>query len=100
VAILLTNEPNLWSPSGRRFSNDREFHIPEGTTLTGTLRWAKGLYPGNTRTLSGTYPVQWQNYSSLDGTYGTLRWLAVEVGTSRSAVTPWAARPCGGSRRY
>ncbi|PRY37183.1 hypothetical protein LY71_12448 [Geodermatophilus tzadiensis] len=79
LAIMLTNEPNLWSPSRRRCSNDREFHMPEGTTLTGTLQWAKGMYPGNTRTLSGTYRVQWRDYSILDGTYGTFRWLALEV---------------------
>lgn len=79
-AIMLTNDPNLWLPSKRLASNDREFHINDGTTLSGTLRWAKDMYPANTRTLSGTYSVQWQDHSqSIEGPYGTFRWLAIEV---------------------
>jgi hypothetical protein len=51
----------------------------EPAAIAGTLRWAKGLYPGNTRTLSGTHPVQWRDHSSFEGPYGTFRWLAIEV---------------------
>lgn len=80
LAIMLTNDPNLWLPSKRLASNDREFHIDDGRTLSGTLRWAKDMYPANTRTLSGTYSVQWQDHSkSIEGPYGTFRWLAIEV---------------------
>jgi hypothetical protein len=58
IAIMLTNCGNLWSPSPRVSSNDRELHINEGVTLTGVLRWAKDLHPRNTRELAGSYPVE------------------------------------------
>lgn len=79
VAIMLTNEPGLWTPSRRRSSNDREFHVHDAQVLAGTLRWANDLYPDNTRTLSGRYTVQWRDYRTLDGANGTFRWLAIEV---------------------
>lgn len=87
IAILLTNDLNLWSPSRRVSSNDREFHINEGVTLTGILRWAKGLYPLNTRELAGNYRVQWNDYTCQEGGHGAFRWLAVEVEQAGGAPT-------------
>ncbi|WP_456598803.1 hypothetical protein [Blastococcus sp. SYSU DS0616] len=84
LAIMLTNDPNLWRPSKRLASNDREFHINDGRTLSGTLRWARDMYPGNARTLSGTYPVRWHDHSSVEGPNGTFRWLVIEVVARRA----------------
>lgn len=78
IAVMLTNESHLWLPSRRLSGNDREFHIHEGVTLTGALRWANGMYPLDTRGLAGTYSVEWQDYSCLEGRDGTFRWLAIE----------------------
>ncbi|MGY1777751.1 hypothetical protein ACI8AV_17985 [Geodermatophilus sp. SYSU D00804] len=79
LALMLTNDRNLWLPSRRATSNDHEFHINEGVTLKGVLRWAKDLYPGNTRELTGKYPIRWNNYSELGGSHGAFRWLAIRV---------------------
>lgn len=79
LAIMLTNEPGLWTDAGHRASRDTNFRIHEGRTLTGHLEWGNG----GTRydqTLTGTYPIKWQDYSHLDGDKGLFRWTAVSVG--------------------
>lgn len=64
--IFLTNDEAYWSaPSGRRPTNDAAFRIHEGVELAGELRWANNMYPGNTRTLRGRFPMQWSEYSDL-----------------------------------
>ncbi|WP_053917076.1 hypothetical protein [Brachybacterium sp. SW0106-09] len=64
--IFLTNDGAYWSvPPGQVSTNDAAFRIHEGVNLTGELRWANNLYPGNTRTLRGRFPMQWSDYSDL-----------------------------------
>jgi hypothetical protein len=66
IAIMLTNDRNLWSPSPRVSGNDRAFHINEGVMLTGVLRRATDLYPGDTHELGaavrsiGTTTPSWR----------------------------------------
>ncbi|MFD1046481.1 hypothetical protein ACFQ1S_13420 [Kibdelosporangium lantanae] len=80
IALLLTNDSRLWRPHHTgRTTNDHAFRIHEGTTLTGNLAWANGMYPGNTRTLTGTYPLRWSAYSDLPHPNGTFRWVAASV---------------------
>lgn len=79
LAVLLTNEPGLWTQSTRK-SRDRDFHLHEGRQLSGALLWANGTYAPNTRELRGEYALNWQDYSSLDDQRGgRFRYLAVEV---------------------
>ncbi|MFC7825817.1 hypothetical protein [Streptomyces sp. NPDC057375] len=81
LALMVTNEPALWTPPppGRRRTRDHEFRIHEGRELAGTLRWAEGAYEPNTCTLAGAYPLAWEPYSGQDGPGGEFRWLAVHV---------------------
>lgn len=79
LALLITNAVSLWTPSKRDSTRDREFRIHPGRTLTGRLLWGGGDYPRNTRTLRGTYSLNWQPYSLQDGPRGEFRYLAVSV---------------------
>ncbi|WP_405991228.1 hypothetical protein [Streptomyces sp. NBC_00986] len=82
LAIMLTNDASLWTPSGvgRGQTRDQEFRIHQGRELAGTLLWAEGAYKPNMCTLRGAYPLDWQPYSELDGAGGEFRYLAVSVG--------------------
>lgn len=83
LAVLLTNEPGLWTKTERK-SRDRDFHLYEGRQLKGTLLWADGTYAANTRGIRGTYLLEWQDYSDPDGQRGgPFRYLALEVPTAR-----------------
>lgn len=59
--------------------DDGERH--EGRTATGTLRWgtAPDFFLQNERTLAGTYPMEWHNYSTQTDANGVFRWLAACV---------------------
>ncbi len=84
IALMLTNEPSLWTPPGpgRRPTRDQEFRIHEGRELAGTLLWAEGRYKPNTCRLTGSYPLAWERYSRQDGPGGEFRYVAVFVSPS------------------
>ncbi|WP_328465815.1 hypothetical protein [Streptomyces sp. NBC_00448] len=77
LALLITNEYGLWTPPKRDSTRDRDFRIHQGRTLTGQLLWGGGDYTDNTRTLRGTYPLNWQPYSVQGGPSGEFRYLPV-----------------------
>ncbi|MGW8969640.1 hypothetical protein [Streptomyces platensis] len=81
LALMLTNEPSLWTPPGpgRRRTRDHDFRIHQGRKLAGTLLWAEGTYKSNTCSLRGTYPLSWEKYSEQGGVGGEFRSLAVFV---------------------
>lgn len=81
LALILTNDPLLWTPprSQSRCTRDHEFRIHQGLVLSGTLLWAEGAYESNTCNLRGTYPLDWQPYSQQDGARGEFRYLAVFI---------------------
>ena len=79
IAIMLTNEPGLWSDAGRANARDLNFRIHEGRTLTGHLRWGTGDSPKYDQNLNGTYTAHWEDYSHLEGAKGQFRWLAIPV---------------------
>jgi hypothetical protein len=79
VAIMLTNEPGLRAPPKRPGARDTNFRLHEGRTLTGHLQWGTGDTPRHDQTLAGTYPLQWNDYSTVEGPKGQFRWLAVPV---------------------
>jgi len=84
IAVLLTNDPGLWNESPRK-TRDREFHLHDGRQMGGTLLWADGSYPANTRKLRGTYALEWQHYWTVDEQPGgELRYLACEVESAPS----------------
>lgn len=90
LAVLLTNDPALWTESARK-TRDRDFHLYEGRELTGTLLWAEGTYAPNTRELRGAYALKWQDYATLnDQPGGSLRYLALQVSPDGEAKTPGA----------
>lgn len=80
LAIMLTNEPNMWTPPDPdKRTNDWAFRIHEGARLTGVLEWANGYAP-NRGEIKGAYVATWQDYSVLDTTRsGRFRWLAIAV---------------------
>jgi hypothetical protein len=79
LALLLTNEPALWSKSSKR-TRDWEFHLHDGRSLAGQLLWADGTYEANTRVLRGSYVMDWMDYCRIgDKRGGQLRYLAIEV---------------------
>ncbi|MFF9984478.1 hypothetical protein [Streptomyces erythrochromogenes] len=84
LALMLTNEPALWTPPapGHRTTRDHEFRIHAGNELTGTRRWANGTYEANTCLLEAAYPLKWDAYSKQDGSGGEFRYLAVFVSPS------------------
>ncbi|MFJ3225841.1 hypothetical protein ACIPJS_21130 [Streptomyces sp. NPDC086783] len=81
LAIMLTNDPALWTEpgAGRARTRDQAFRIHQGRELGGTLLWAEGAYEPNTCTLRGAYPLGWQPYSELGGAGGEFRCLVVAV---------------------
>ena len=72
-AIILTNDPSYWTEgSVRKDSNYYAFRIHEGRKLSGELRWKdpeKGSAKRGNRQkpikLSGSYNLQWQDYSEI-----------------------------------
>lgn len=102
IAVVLTNDPSLWSPpSHRRITRDDAFRIHEGRTLTGTLLWGGGDFPVNTRHLTGRYELRWKDYSLLSGQNAQFRYLVVETGRAAevrrhpsASVRPAARAPC------
>ena len=87
VAILLTNEPSLWSEPGPRGTRDVNFRIHEGNTLSGDLVWGKGDATRFDQHLRGTYTARWVDYSNLGGPKGRFRWLAFTVPSSSRPTT-------------
>lgn len=87
LALLITNEAALWRPRQRRMpTRDEEFRIHHGRELSGTLLWAGGSFPDNTRVLRGAYTLAWRQYTQLEGPGGEFRCLAV-------FIAPSAAQP-------
>lgn len=88
LALMLTNEPALWTAPGpgHRPTRDHAFRIHAGGELTGTRLWANGTYEKNTCTLAGTYCLTWDGYSEQGGSGGEFRYLAVFVGPSPTSA--------------
>ena len=96
-AVILTNEPSYWKEdSVRQSSNHYDFRIHEGRELSGEIKWvdpearsAKDGKRQNPINLSGSYNLQWKDYSeiprihpqiSYQGNHRKFRYLAVAVG--------------------
>ncbi|WEH40363.1 hypothetical protein [Streptomyces sp. AM 2-1-1] len=91
LALLITNEASLWSPRQRTTpTRDEEFRIHEERELSGTLLWAGGSFPANTRVLRGTYLLRWRPYAQLGGPNGEFRCLAVFVAPAPAKLSTTA----------
>jgi hypothetical protein len=84
-AVVLTNDPGYWRPSGRE-TIDAAFRLHEGRRLTGALAWAAHAGAWTTKErlepidLSGEYLTAWRDYSQIgDVPYGHFRYLVAEV---------------------
>jgi hypothetical protein len=77
LALLITNEADLWTAPKRDNTRDRDFRIHQDRTLAGQLLWGGGDYAPNTRNLRGSYSLNWQPYSRQDGLRGKFQYLAV-----------------------
>jgi hypothetical protein len=95
LALMLTNEPSLWTPPRLRSSRtrDHDFRIHQGRELGGTLLWAEGAYEPNTCRLRDVYPLDWKPYSEQDGAGGEFRYLAVLVSPLPAGVSTPSTRP-------
>jgi hypothetical protein len=91
LALLITNEAGLWTPPKRDSTRDGDFRMHQGRTLTGQLLWGGGDYERNTRTLQGSYTLNWQPYSVQDGPSGEFRYLPVSVASE--PTPPLTTRP-------
>jgi hypothetical protein len=87
-AILLTNESLYWSGRNGRLREtvDLQFRLDEGRELSGSLAWSSAASVGTIRgrenplTVNGTYPLRWQDYSSIaTPRHGKFRYLSVEM---------------------
>ena len=87
-AVLLTNDPAYAkSPmSGWESTNDAEFRLHQGRTVTGELNWSKHASPGTKEgredpiDVTGSYNLHWRHYSSLgEGNNQQFQYLAVAV---------------------
>lgn len=72
AVLVLSNDSYYWRPAARaRLTNADAFRLHEGTVLSGTRAWGPATGAG-TRVgrdvdleLSGSYPIHWQDYSTL-----------------------------------
>ncbi|MGJ7442924.1 hypothetical protein [Aquipuribacter sp. MA13-6] len=80
LAVLLTNDPSLWSsPRVAKDTRDQAFRIHDGRALAGTLLWGGGDYAANTRELAGHYDLLWRDYSRPGDGSCLFRYLIVET---------------------
>ena len=87
-AVLLTNDPSYWEPPQRGWegTSDAAFRIHEGKVIKGEMDWSEeastGVKKGREKSvkLSGSYGLNWRNYSILDEEkYGKFQYVVVEV---------------------
>lgn len=86
LALMLTNDPRLWSDPEISNRIDREFDLSEGHTLTGHLNWAPHASEGSCSggpdgiRLRNSYGCNWCRYSIVpNAKYGEFRYLLIQV---------------------
>lgn len=85
LAIVLTNDAGYWQESRNSDTVDVAFRLHQGRRLSGTLAWGPSAGQATMRkresalTLIGEYVTDWTDYSSLPGSGGRFRYLAVEI---------------------
>jgi hypothetical protein len=102
LVLVLTNDPAYWSqPSHGHVTNADAFRIYEGQLLSGGRVWGPRTGAGTIKDrvaaieLRGSYKCHWSEYSSLPGSRGTFRLLALHVTRGILARSQLAADPAG-----
>lgn len=80
--LVITNQDIYWRGPGKG-TVDEEFDIQQGATITGVRKW-KGADKKWKREkgpvkISGTYKMEWQDYSEVDGKFGLFRYLHIPI---------------------
>lgn len=80
-AIILTNDSGYWKNPARNDAYDAQFRIEEGRVLSGRLEWdARSKQPLESIQLSGSYPLTWRDYSTVNGPkHNRFRYALVKV---------------------
>lgn len=85
-AIILTNDHAYWNRPRKIDTVDAQFRIHEGRILSGQRGWdpraSQGTQENRTDSihLSGSYPLAWRDYSSVDvQKHGKFRYALVSV---------------------
>lgn len=87
LAILLTNTPGFWKPSGGT-PLDADFHVYEGRQITNKreLIWKNrsGQLREKPIKLQNSYTMRWKDFSEVpgNGNYRQFRYLVVVVGNN------------------
>jgi len=89
-AIFLTNDSAYWKVPPNEQTIDADFRIHQSKNLSGNAQWGHKASIGTTRgrekpiQINGKYNFNWQKYStpSTSTSYGTFKYLIVEVGAS------------------
>jgi hypothetical protein len=99
LVLVLANDPAYWSrPAHGRATNADAFRIYEGQVLSGRREWGPHTGAGTMKDrveaieLLGSYRCHWSEYSSLPGSRGTFRLLALAV-SAQGKATHAVARP-------
>lgn len=92
LVLVLANDPAYWSrPAHGRATNADAFRIYEGQALSGRRAWGPLTGAGTMKDrtspvdLHGSYVCHWAEYSSLPGSRGTFRMLALDVSAAQPA---------------
>ena len=87
IFVLLTNDPSYWrAPTHQRVTNAQAFRVHDGMKVSGVRAWGAKTGQGTMKgiespiELTGTYALQWHDYSDVNGPRGKFRCLVVEVG--------------------
>ena len=103
LVLVLANDPAYWSrPAHGLATNADAFRIYEGQELAGKRAWGPLTGAGTMKDrtspieLRGSYLCHWAEYSSLPGSRGTFRLLALAVSAGEAAdQAPTAGRRPG-----
>ena len=91
-AIFLTNDPSYWNKPKNDTAGYLEFSVNNGAVKEGTMSWGPSMNKGSIEgreeplALSGSYRIDWHDYSRIGGTpKGVFKYAVVRVdGTERT----------------
>ena len=96
AVLVLTNDPSYWSSRRRTDTIDAAFDLSDLSKLNGTRSWAAAAGAGTIKgradplIISGSYDLNWHDYSDLGAAGGRFRYLYVPIGQvgAKSAAAP------------